>query len=248
VRRPPRCIPATDRSLICSFSPAALASIESIASVVEPEHAKHAAERRPAQEDDYGQQWRCVASPARAAPPPPRARRPAPTTTAAVVQLERPPAEELTGLLGCCADCGWRNGWLPCPCPWHTPISLATEHVLPVLPQVAVCGGGGGGRAACAPRPGWRGYALNALPWLLGLALDPTPHRAVHRTSWPETVYRCRCVVYDDMGAPQVAELLRLLLTIAACCWIARVRTSYIDKHFGKHFDKRGSGGAAAGT
>ena len=99
MRRPPRCIPATDRSLICSFSPAALASIESIASVVEPEHAKHAAERRPAQEDDCGQQWRWAASPARAAPPPPRARRPAPTTTAAVVQLERPPAEELTRLL-----------------------------------------------------------------------------------------------------------------------------------------------------
>ena len=44
------------------------------------------------------------------------------------------------------------------------------------------------------------------------------------------------------MGAPQVAELLRLLLTIAACCPIARVRTSCIDKHFGK----RGGGGAAA--
>ena len=76
----------------------------------------------------------------------------------------------------------------------------------------------------------------------------PPPHRAAHRTSWSETVYRCRCVVYDDMGAPQVAELLRLLLTIAACCWVARVRTSYIDKHFGKHFDKRGSRGAAAGA
>jgi hypothetical protein len=55
-------------------------------------------------------------------------------------------------------------------------------------------------------------------------------------------------VVYDDMGAPQVAELLRLLLTIATCCWVARVRTSCIDKHFGKHFDKRGSGGAAGGA
>ena len=165
-----------------------------------------------------------------------------------MVQLERPPAEELTGLLGCCADCGWRNGWLPCPCPWHTLTSPATEHVLPVLPQVAVCGGGGGGRTACAPRPGWRGYALERPALAPRARPGPRPHRAAHRTSWPETVYRCRCVVYDDMGAPQVAELLRLLLTIAACCPIARVRTSYIDKHFGKHFDKRGSGGAAAKT
>ena len=64
----------------------------------------------------------------------------------AVVQLERPPgAEELAGLLDSCTDRGWRNGWVPCLCPWHTLISLTTAHELPVLPQVAVCGGGGGG-------------------------------------------------------------------------------------------------------
>jgi hypothetical protein len=50
------------------------------------------------------------------------------------------------------------------------------------------------------------------------------------------------------MGAPQVAELLRLLLTIAACCPIARVRTSYIDKHFDKQFDEHGGERAAAKT
>ena len=43
------------------------------------------------------------------------------------------------------------------------------------------------------------------------------------------------------MGVPEVAELLRLLLTIATCCWIARIRTSYTDTHF----DKRGIGRAA---
>ena len=47
------------------------------------------------------------------------------------------------------------------------------------------------------------------------------------------------------MGVPEVAELLRVLLTIAIC-WIARIRTSYIDTHFDKHFDKRGGGRAAA--
>ena len=36
------------------------------------------------------------------------------------------------------------------------------------------------------------------------------------------------------MGVPEVAELLRVLLTIATCCWIARIRTSYNDKHFDK--------------
>ena len=44
------------------------------------------------------------------------------------------------------------------------------------------------------------------------------------------------------MGVPEVAELLRVLLTIATCCWIARIRNSYNDKHF----DKRGRGRVAA--
>ena len=48
------------------------------------------------------------------------------------------------------------------------------------------------------------------------------------------------------MGVPEVAELRRVLLTITTCCWIARIRTSYIDAHFDKHFDKRGGGRAAA--
>ena len=112
----------------------------------------------------------------------------------AVVQLERPPgAEELAGLLDCCTDRGSRNGWLPCLCPWHTLTSLATEHELPVLPQVVICsggggGGGGGGRAACAPRPGWRGCALNALLWLPGLVLDSALYCAANRASWLEKV------------------------------------------------------------
>jgi hypothetical protein len=45
-------------------------------------------------------------------------------------------------------------------------------------------------------------------------------------------------VVYDDMGAPQVAELLRLLLTIAACCWIAAA-------HFRAVLQRAGRGGGA---
>ena len=133
---------------------------------------------------DYCQQWGWAASPTQAALSTSQ-----PPTTTVTVQLDRP--AELTGLLDCCTDRGWRNGWLPCLCPWHTLISLATERELPVLPQVAVCGGGGGGgggRAACAPRPGWRGCALNALLWLPGLALDPALYRAANRASWLEKV------------------------------------------------------------